>query len=313
MINTIENIEVNGRKLYFRVRANAEKLPILLFLHGGPGFASIPLVKKYNKNLEDLFTVVVLDQRGAGKSYYPFGETEEINIETFINDVHAVVTYLLKRFNRDKLCLWCHSWGTVLGLKYIQCYPELIDAYIGCGQAVNMKKSTRAAYEFAIAGCENAGDKKAVMKLRTIDYLCGGENWFADLLYYTGKVVKYKGSLYEKTTQNAIVFDIITAREYSLKDKLNFINAQRQSLKRLWLPCMDVDFESCTAFEVPVIFIEGRQDFHVSSKLAFDYFQTITTEKQFFWFEKSAHYPQWSEPQKFFDIMKRQAEGLLKT
>jgi pimeloyl-ACP methyl ester carboxylesterase len=311
MINTIENIETNGTKLYFGVRANAENLPILLFLHGGPGFASIPLVKKYNKNLEDLFTVVVLDQRGAGKSYYPFGETEDINIETFISDVHSVVTYLLKRFSRDKLYLWCHSWGTILGLNYIQRYPEFVEAYIGCGQAVNMKKSTRAAYEFAIAESSITGDKKAADKLREIDYLCGGENWFADLLYYTGQVIKYKGSLYEKTTQNAIVFDIIAAREYNLKDKINFLKGQRQSLKRLWLPCMDVDFESVTAFEVPVIFIEGRQDFHVSSKLAFEYFQTITSEKQFYWFEKSAHYPQWSEPQRFFEIMKRQTEVCL--
>jgi pimeloyl-ACP methyl ester carboxylesterase len=304
MINTIENIEVNGTKLYFGVRANAENLPILLFLHGGPGFASIPIVKKYNKNLEDLFTVVVLDQRGAGKSYYPFAEMEDINIETFLDDVHSVVTHLLGRFNRDKLYLWCHSWGTVLGLRYIQLHPEFVEAYIGCGQAVNMKKSTRAGYEFAVAESSIAGDKKALAKLRKIDYLCRGENWFADLLYYTGQVVKHKGSLYEKTTQNAIVFDIITAREYNLKDKINFLKGQRQSLKRLWLPCMDVDFESVTAFEVPVIFVEGRQDFHVSSKLAFEYFQTIETEKQFYWFEKSAHYPQWSEPQHFFEIMK---------
>jgi pimeloyl-ACP methyl ester carboxylesterase len=304
MINTIENIEVNGTKLYFSIRTNADNLPILLFLHGGPGFASIPLVKKYNKNLEDLYTVVVLEQRGSGKSYYPFSETEDINIETFIDDVHSVVTYLLERFNRDKLYLWCHSWGTILGLSYIQRYPEFVYAYIGCGQAVNMKKSTRAAYEFAITENEKAGNKKAIEKLRKIDYLCGDDNWFADLLYYTGQVIKYKGSLYEKTSQNAIVFDIITARDYSMKDKINFLKGQRQTLERLWLPCMDINFESITAFDVPVIIIEGRYDFHVSGQLAYEYFQTIETEKQFYWFEKSAHYPHWSEPQRFFEIMK---------
>ena len=66
---------------------------------------------------------------------------------------------------------------------------------------------------------------------------------------------------------------------------------------------MDVDFENITAFDVPVVFVEGRGDYHVSSVIANEYFHTIKSEKQFIWFEKSCHFPQWSEPQKFCEVM----------
>jgi pimeloyl-ACP methyl ester carboxylesterase len=43
-------------------------------------------------------------------------------------------------FSKEKLYLVGHSWGSVLGLFFIQRYPELVEKYVGCGQVVNMKK-----------------------------------------------------------------------------------------------------------------------------------------------------------------------------
>jgi len=48
---------------------------------------------------------------------------------------------------------------------------------------------------------------------------------------------------------------------------------------------MEVDFEDITEFEVPVIFVQGRDDYQVSSTLVNEYFQTIKSKKQFFEFE----------------------------
>jgi len=36
---------------------------------------------------------------------------------------------------------------------------------------------------------------------------------------------------------------------------------------------MEIDFEKITEFEVPVVFVQGRGDYQVSSALANDYFQ----------------------------------------
>jgi proline iminopeptidase len=43
--------------------------PILLFIHGGPGQAAIPMAREYQRAWEARFTVVQWDQRGAGKTY----------------------------------------------------------------------------------------------------------------------------------------------------------------------------------------------------------------------------------------------------
>ncbi len=62
---------------------------------------------------------------------------------------------------------------------------------------------------------------------------------------------------------------------------------------------MKVSFEDSVSFERPVVLIEGKYDCHVCSNLAKEYFDTIVTEKQFFLFEHSCHFPQWSEPDRF--------------
>lgn len=65
-------LNVNGVPQFVSIRAEKEKAPLLIYLHGGPGDAAFPLVMTYNKMLEQQFTVVIWEQRGAGKSYYKF-------------------------------------------------------------------------------------------------------------------------------------------------------------------------------------------------------------------------------------------------
>jgi len=295
-------LEINNKKQCLSIRAGNTNAPILLYLHGGPGDAALPLVAKYNKQLEDIFTVVTLEQRGAGKSYYPFHE-EEITISTFVNDIYVLSLNLLKRFRQEKLYLVGHSWGSVLGIKFIQLYPELIHTYIGCGQVVNMRKSSQSAYDYALQKNRDSKNNKAITKLKSIDCSYQQESWLNDLLFVTGQVVKYKGSLYGKTNYNRFIFDFLTSPDYSLKDLLNRQKGSLQSIKYLWQELMNINFEGVTEFKVPIVFVEGRHDYHVSSSIAYEYFDHIQTAKQFHWFEKSCHFPQWSEPHKFYEIM----------
>lgn len=60
-------MDLNGVPQFFSIRAEKEDTPLLVYLHGGPGDAALPLVMKYNKMLEQQFTVVIWEQRGAGK------------------------------------------------------------------------------------------------------------------------------------------------------------------------------------------------------------------------------------------------------
>lgn len=150
MINDQIRIPINGVRQYISIRSEQERAPLLLYLHGGPGDTALPLVLKYNRELERSFTVAVWEQRGAGKSYYPFRPDETITIDTFLQDLLELTQYLLDHFHQKKLYLVGHSWGSVLGLRFIQHNPEYVYSYIGCGQVVNMKKSWQIARNFAI-------------------------------------------------------------------------------------------------------------------------------------------------------------------
>lgn len=288
-------IELNGAKQFVSIRAEREGLPLLLYLHGGPGDAALPLVMKYNKALEKSFTVAIWEQRGAGKSYYKFEENEKITIDVFLDDLYELTKYLLNRFRQKSLYLVGHSWGSVLGLKFVQAHPESVKSYIGCGQVVNMRKSCRAAYDFAL---EHA-DRKTLARLETIDCSYRSENWLRELLFVTKQVVKNKGSLYGRTNYNDLIKPFLFSKCYTLPDLIRRQKGSLQSIKYLWQELMQTDFESVTRFGAPVVFVEGRHDSHVSSALAKDYFDTIETEKRFVWFENSCHFPQWSESERF--------------
>lgn len=292
-INEQSKINLNGVPQFISIRAEKENAPLLLYLHGGPGDAALPLVMKYNKMLEQQFTLVVWEQRGAGKSYYKFDGN--ITIDVFLADLHTLVKHLLSRFHQHSLYLLGHSWGSILGLRFVWEYPELVRTYIGCGQVVNMKKSSKIAYDYALAHA----DKKSLEKLRGIDCSYQGDTWLNDLLFVTKQVVKHKGSLYGRRNYNDLVFPFLFSPYYTLPDLIRRQKGSLQAIQYLWQEVMEIDFEAQTQYGVPIIFIEGRYDSHVSSALAKEYFDRIETKKQFHWFEKSCHFPQWSESERF--------------
>lgn len=303
MLNQAEYLDVNGRRQFLSLRAQAEGLPLLLYLHGGPGDAALPLVSRYNRALEGRYTVAVWEQRGAGKSYYPFSPGEPLTIQTFADDLHCIVTHLLRRFHQEKIYLLGHSWGSVLGLHYLRQHPELIHTYAGCGQVVNMREGARRQYGFVLAECRRRGDHKALERLERIDPAYTGESWLDDLLFVTKRVVKYGGSLYGCSSYNRLVKAFLFSPEYSLRDLLNREKGALQSIRRLWPELMGVDFTPVTSYGAPVVFLEGRHDRHVSSALLAEYYETITSPKRLHWFERSCHFPQWSEADKFNSLL----------
>lgn len=160
---------------------------------------------------------------------------------------------------------------------------------------INMKKSCRIAYNFAL---EYAGGK-ALERRRKIDCTYTDKGWLKDLLFVTGQVVKHKGSLYGKTNDCNLITPFLNSKYYSISDSIRRQKGSLQAIQYLWQELMQVNFEGQTKYRVPIVLVEGRYDSHVSSALAKEYFDQMESPKQFYWFEKSCHFPQWSESQRF--------------
>lgn len=98
---------------------------------------------------------------------------------------------------------------------------------------------------------------------------------------------------------NNLAIPFLLSRYYTLADLIRRQRGSLQAIQYLWQEVMQTNFEAQTQYGAPIIFIEGRYDNHVSSALAKEYFDRIETEKQFYWFEESCHFPQWNESDRF--------------
>ena len=295
-MNQIETLHLNGVDQRYCVLGDKAENPVLLYLHGGPGDSCLPLVEKYNAALAQDFNLVVWDQRGAGLSYYPFTEENHPSINTYVEDVHQLSRYLLDRFHQDKLYLMGHSWGSALGVKFIQAHPELVHHYIGSGQVVDMQAITREQIAFVRS---HTSDAKTLAFLDSYPEAIAGQDWVKSLLRLTKLVVKHGGSLYGRSNMNNLIWPFLTSGRYSIRELLNRQKGSMQSVTYLWHELMDTDFTDTHHFEVPVTFCEGRQDHHVSSTVAHDWYETIDSPKSWHWFDRSGHFPQWEEPDRF--------------
>ena len=111
---TTEYININNFRQNIMTISSDDSNPVLLIVHGGAGSPDRPLVKKYNSELAEYYTVVCWDQRGSGLSY----TKEDLTIDIILNDLKSVVEFLRNRYNQDKIYIAGHSWGAYLGLRF---------------------------------------------------------------------------------------------------------------------------------------------------------------------------------------------------
>jgi proline iminopeptidase len=63
-----------------------------------------------------------------------------MNVPQMEQDTLDVANHLRNRFKREKIFVLGLSWGSVSGLWLAHEHPELIYAYVGVAQAVNMEQ-----------------------------------------------------------------------------------------------------------------------------------------------------------------------------
>ena len=116
-------VDINGVRQGMFIQSKDATHPVLLCLHGG--MPEYFLTERYPTGLENDFTVVWWEQRGAGLSYSPGIPPETMTLEQFIADTLSVTNYLRDRFSKEKIYLMAHSGGTFIGLQAAARAPEL--------------------------------------------------------------------------------------------------------------------------------------------------------------------------------------------
>jgi pimeloyl-ACP methyl ester carboxylesterase len=295
-------VQINGITQWISVRGKDLRNPILLFLHGGPGSPTMPADYTFQTPWEDYFTVVQWDQRGTGKTYAandPAITAATLSMTQMTSDAEEVVRYLMKRYDKKKIFLLGHSWGSALGVQLAQRHPEWFYAYIGVGQVVNGLKGEKMDYDWVLATARADRNADAVRELEalapypgqpTVQRISAERKWS---VYYGGLTYGRKKFSYESNAWTL-------SPDYTDHD-LDSVNAgSLVSVTHLLDAMAAIDFDSATRFKCPIFLFEGRHDYTVSSELAATWLASIKApQKKIVWFENAAHMPMQEEPGRF--------------
>jgi pimeloyl-ACP methyl ester carboxylesterase len=282
--------------------------PVLLYLHGGmPDYF---LTARYPTGLENHFTVVWWEQRGAGISYNPDIPRETMTVEQLISDTRVLTNYLRERFEKDKIYLMAHSGGTFFGIQAAARMPELYHAYIGVAQMSYQLASEKLAYEFMLKRFRELGDSSMVRRLEKAPVTLAtdvplGYSALRDEAMHTLGV----GTMHDMTSVvTGIFWPSLLFPEYTFSEKVRMWSGKSKSgISILWGSMVRADLvKEVTALSIPVYFFHGIDDYTCSYPLARSYFDKLTAPvKGFYTFEHSAHSPMFEEPERMGTIIVR--------
>lgn len=281
-IDTTQILNIGGIKQFVSIKGKNRSSPLLLFLHGGPGNSVMSYAEKFTNKLQEHFVVVQWDQRESGRTLQLNSSPIPLTVDLFKNDTHDLVDALLKQFNRPKLYLAGHSWGTVLGFHIAKHYPNLLYAYIPVCPMIDQLESESIILEKMKAYAEQNKNQVAIKELSTIKIpFQNGEQ-----LYFHRKwLFHYIGSKTKLSKSHVVSWSAIWLSVFN--------EASNDNLNK-----------STTALQCPVYFFVGRKDFQTNSVLTEFYFEKLDVpHKELFWFEHSAHSVPSTEPGLFQDII----------
>lgn len=300
-ISELRQQQINGTKLQFLIRGQDRSNPVILFVHGGPLCPEIGFVRREQHLLEQRFTVVHYDQRGAGKSYHFGTDYSDCTVQQNIEDLIEVTDYVKNYLGKDKVILVGHSWGTYIGLQVASRHPENYLAYIGIGQCVDMLKSDMITWKKCLDVATQLGNTQDIRSLMKIfpDIKSGKKMIPRSLIAKYGFADRRGG----KT-----LWDYILSTEYNGSDWIRFavgVTKLQDSLMRYLLehPLSDI----VSSVDLPIFFVMGKYDGMTAPELARKYLEALNSNfrKEFVLFEESAHYPMFEESLKFYHWMCR--------
>ncbi len=307
-------IDINGIKQGMFIRGENPDNPVILYLHGGPGTPMLQFILylEEGERPEKYFTVCYWDQRGAGMTYSKYTDPQTMTIEQMVEDTREITNYLKSRFGQDKIYLLGHSWGSYLGVKTIEKYPEDYLAYIGIGQITNQTESERLAYQYMLKHAKEMNDQDVVKKLVKYNPNADGFPQLDYLLKARTEILnKYGiGHLHRGLTFQDIFKAFFVFKGYTLSEKKNWFSGADFSMVHLFPVILNDNlFISSKKIDLPFYIIQGAYDYQVSQVLAEKYLEVLDApKKEFILFENSAHSPNMEESVKFIRTIRGIAE-----
>ena len=136
-INENMYIDVNGQQQWISIYGENKDNPIMLYLHGGPGYSTSYADWAITRKLAGDYTVISWDQRDCAKTWIKDPKREIVTADMMRSDLEVMVDYLLEYLDKDSLTFLGISWGTYYGCDYAYSHPDKVDCIINLSQVVD--------------------------------------------------------------------------------------------------------------------------------------------------------------------------------
>ena len=286
-------------------------VPVLL-VHGGPGQSLLPFARAIGRTtrLEDAFALAYWEQRGTGLSRGRLDESD-LSLDAIVRDAETVAQRLAERFGRAPVVVG-HSWGTIIGAHLAARRPDLVAAYVGAAQVVNVCEQERRSTAWAVEQATARGDRGAA---RILDRL-GPTPHSASGMMQQRSVLAHFGGVWHNhgATRLALsgLTDYLTTPEYGPRDLWRQARDPAFSLRALMADKLAVDLvRDVPRLDVPATFIVGVHDQIAPGALVDRYARALVAPRgaHVVRFEQSAHLPHIEEPARFEQVL-RDAAGV---
>jgi pimeloyl-ACP methyl ester carboxylesterase len=289
-------VPIGNIEQWIQFGGDAPDHPILLFLHGGPGGTTLPASAAW-RCWEEHFTIVHWNQRGAGRTFGRNGEAGcgSLTVDRMIGDGIEVTEHLLGRFDKSKVLLVGHSWGSALGVHMLKRRPELFSAFVGTGQLVNMSENEEVNYRRYREQAERQGNQEALSELRAL-----GPPPYPDRT--TVRTVReWADKLAEGDSDSVQMRPSPSATDITPDDISFILKGLEFSVAQLFDELWTIDLPSLgLSFEVPMFFFHGACDQQTPIEVAEQYFSRIAApHKEFVRFEGCHHFVAMNRPRDF--------------
>lgn len=285
-----EYVNINGIEHYLLHYKTEKEAPVLVFIHGGPGQSEAMMAYIVEEYANRNYNIVYYDQRGAGKTYLKNRKAKP-DTETLKEDLLGVVLHVKKAYQKDKVGILGHSWGSVLGSMFALEHPEHTLCYIGCGQVINLVENERVGYDKLKAAIERSGNMRDRKKLEKIgEYPVPG--------VFDAKTYRKMGQIRNLQSKYhlAAKFDKDMIKMFrkspimSTADILPFLTSMMVNMQ-VMKELMSYDLKSKgVEYQVPVYYVLGENDQQTPVEISIAYFDEIAApDKKLYLIKDAGH------------------------
>lgn len=184
-------VRLGGVDQWIQIRGEDRDNPVLLVLHGGPGWPNATFTLPL-RSWEEHFTVIQWDHRGSGKTLGRNGKPGdgEMTFDCRVSDAIELIEFLRQYLRKDRLVLLAESMGTLTGLPLAKQRPDLFYAVVVTDLYVDMLRNEALKYQLTLERVRSSGDARGVTALEQIgaDPTCWNlQAWDVSMAWVSGR------------------------------------------------------------------------------------------------------------------------------